>query len=556
MVFAMRGNGTTPSYKNEGNVPLYGVIELEVDPLYQDYQVGTPIDSIVDNKFYYSFEELLPGQLQSVNIGLLRPTDEFIGTTLVSHVRVYGYHEMEYVAYGEDTMEEELTCAVDPNDKQVFPNGYEEPHFILNETELEYLIRFQNTGNAPAINVWVTDTIDDNFDLDSFELLTYSHSVMTTIKTDERVIEYYFEDIMLPDSTNNEPDSHGFISYRIDPYPDLEIGTELNNTANIYFDNNAPVITNTTWNTIYECTQELASIDLSEDMICLNETITVENSEAYVEDYQWSWEGQNIGNESSIEPLMDSTGSHYILLEVSNPLCSVLDSVLVNVAELPALETIENQEICLGDEVTIEASSDDTIEWEGFGIGDTQTVSPTQTTTYVATATNDADCSTSAELVVTVNDVPDAEFSADNNLLTATSVGTYQWYLNGSPIDGATTQSIEITEDGIYSVEVTNEWDCSAFSDEQFVSYVGVDSYSVLQQMVVYPNPAKDQVTIELPFGECQIRIFDVNGQLVQEVRSSTDKLSLDVSQWANGMYEVVVVKASGHLANARIVIE
>ena len=54
-----------------------------------------------------------------------------------------------------------------------------------------------------------------------------------------------FQDIHLVDSFHNEPQSHGYITYRIKPKNNLVIGDVINNSASIYFDFNAPVITNT-----------------------------------------------------------------------------------------------------------------------------------------------------------------------------------------------------------------------------------------------------------------------------------------------------------------------
>ncbi len=62
----------------------------------------------------------------------------------------------------------------------------------------------------------------------------------------------------MPDSNTNEPASHGFIEYSISPKAGLTDGTTIENTAYIYFDFNAPVVTNTTLNTMLS---SLASIE-------------------------------------------------------------------------------------------------------------------------------------------------------------------------------------------------------------------------------------------------------------------------------------------------------
>lgn len=137
----------------------------------------------------------------------------------------------------------------DPNDKQVSPQGTGDQGMIAGNQEMTYTIRFQNTGTYPATNVVITDIIDSNLDLNSMQIVDASHPMITEV-FDNNEVHFVFNDIMLPDSTNNEPESHGYVIYKIQQNEDLVVGTELENTANIFFDFNAPVITNTTLNTI------------------------------------------------------------------------------------------------------------------------------------------------------------------------------------------------------------------------------------------------------------------------------------------------------------------
>ncbi|MEO0404598.1 MAG: VCBS repeat-containing protein, partial [Bacteroidota bacterium] len=239
--------------RNMGNVTIDGVVEVEYDLLFQGHQEITPISFEEGNIVQMTFENLQPGQMFFYDIGLITPTADHIGEFVVSTARVTGFYEGEQVAYGEKILEMEILCAYDPNDKQAFPLGYTDDHLLLQETEQEFLVRFQNTGNAPAQDVRIQDTLDINFDIESFRLMANSHSAMTTIDPETRLIDFFFEDIQLPDSTNNEPESHGLVSYKVTPLPDLPVGTVLENTAYIYFDNNEPIITNTTWTTIHEC---------------------------------------------------------------------------------------------------------------------------------------------------------------------------------------------------------------------------------------------------------------------------------------------------------------
>ncbi|MBK7966792.1 MAG: T9SS type A sorting domain-containing protein [Bacteroidetes bacterium] len=132
----------------------------------------------------------------------------------------------------------------DPNDKQVSPTGLTDTSLY----DLTYTIRFQNTGNAPAQHVYVLDTLDQNIDESTFQLLAYSHEPQ--IQIIGKRVRFNFPNINLPDSVNNEPMSHGYVQYRVRRNESLPIGTQIQNTAYIYFDFNPPVQTNTTLNEI------------------------------------------------------------------------------------------------------------------------------------------------------------------------------------------------------------------------------------------------------------------------------------------------------------------
>jgi hypothetical protein len=143
----------------------------------------------------------------------------------------------------------------DPNDKLAFPQGYGPEHFIWKEQELNYIIRFQNTGNDTAFKVVLMDTLSGYLDPSTIRIGASSHDNefdMYTNDAGQEVLRFTFEDILLPDSTTNEPASHGFVKLRISPVPDIPLGAVIQNRAAIYFDFNKPVITNYVWHTIGE----------------------------------------------------------------------------------------------------------------------------------------------------------------------------------------------------------------------------------------------------------------------------------------------------------------
>ncbi|MDP4723124.1 MAG: T9SS type A sorting domain-containing protein [Crocinitomicaceae bacterium] len=144
-----------------------------------------------------------------------------------------------------------LGNSYDPNDKNAstdymnenYPLGYLDA-FI--DDALTYTIRFQNTGTAPAQNIYIIDTLSAQLDWSSFTLLEATHPIQV-VNLGNGIMRFEFNQIWLPDSTSNEPQSHGHLTYRISENANNPIMSTIENTAYIYFDWNDPIITNTTF---------------------------------------------------------------------------------------------------------------------------------------------------------------------------------------------------------------------------------------------------------------------------------------------------------------------
>lgn len=137
----------------------------------------------------------------------------------------------------------QTSASWDPNDKRGFPLGRTEAHLIRSNTDLEYIIRFQNTGTDTAFTVVLQDALPPELEILSVESGVSSHSYTFNIQQNN-VLEWRFENILLPDSTTNLDASQGFVSFKVKQVPNLAEGTFIHNNARIYFDFNAPIITN------------------------------------------------------------------------------------------------------------------------------------------------------------------------------------------------------------------------------------------------------------------------------------------------------------------------
>jgi uncharacterized repeat protein (TIGR01451 family) len=145
----------------------------------------------------------------------------------------------------------------DPNNKLVYPQkvnpGYDD--YLL------YTLNFQNTGSAPAFNIRLEDTLSLDLDLTTFEVVDYSHSNHFILNENRLVV--YYPNIMLADSATNEPESKGYITFKIKPLQSFEVGDSILNEASIYFDFNAPILTNTA---VVECASTASLSELESNM--------------------------------------------------------------------------------------------------------------------------------------------------------------------------------------------------------------------------------------------------------------------------------------------------
>jgi hypothetical protein len=137
----------------------------------------------------------------------------------------------------------------DPNDKAVTPAG----NILANDSVLHYKIQFQNTGTDTAFTIVLKDTLSQYLDPATVVPGIASHPYAFDIAFNGE-LTWTFSNILLPDSNRNEPGSHGFAEFTVKQRANNPVGTEIENTAHIYFDYNPAVVTNTVSNEIVDLT--------------------------------------------------------------------------------------------------------------------------------------------------------------------------------------------------------------------------------------------------------------------------------------------------------------
>ncbi len=193
---------------------------------------------------------LLPGDTSvlTVPLRILPPPAVIINDTLFSYVLIDSVGD-QLPVNNYSFVKNTVRGSYDPNDKKENHAGTITKLEVNRGNYLTYTIRFQNTGNDTAFNVVIRDSLDQQLQSADFEMVGSSHPYSFKIENNKNVT-WTFANIDLVDSLQNEPASHGYITYRIKPKTNLAIGSTIKNNAAIYFDYNLPVATNTEVTTI------------------------------------------------------------------------------------------------------------------------------------------------------------------------------------------------------------------------------------------------------------------------------------------------------------------
>ncbi|QEE50873.1 T9SS type A sorting domain-containing protein [Flavobacterium alkalisoli] len=234
--------------QNLGNTTLNGAVTLEFDDTIMAYDSSSPMMNLTGNTLdvYYTNLEPFTPQYVDVYFTVFTPPTVNAGDILNLVANVTAVEGDDNLSNNVDDLDLEVVNSWDPNDI-----ACREGEYITEEQAdgyLHYLIRFQNTGNADAVNIRVEDILDDKFDVSTFQPIASSHDYR--IEIENNTVQFIFDNINLPGEEINEPESHGYISYRIKPMSNVQLGDTFEATAGIYFDFNEPIVTNTATTTI------------------------------------------------------------------------------------------------------------------------------------------------------------------------------------------------------------------------------------------------------------------------------------------------------------------
>ena len=253
---------------NTGTAAYTGRLRFKHDPILTDF-TSTP-EALEYNaaQAEWLVDKLAIGETRLFVVTLTVPRDEtLVDLVVCGSVELPDRHSSELAGErSTDLACTEISAPRDPNDISVSPRGFGDRGIVtVEDNTLTYTIRFQNVGSAPAQDVVIRDTLDEDLNVKTIYFGAASHDYQVDI-VNGNILEFRFEGINLPGRDVDEAGSHGVVKYAVDCNDDLPIDTEIFNRAAIYFDFNDPVITNTVVNSIGRSPTDIAEHSDSDEL--------------------------------------------------------------------------------------------------------------------------------------------------------------------------------------------------------------------------------------------------------------------------------------------------
>ncbi|HXC05868.1 MAG TPA: T9SS type A sorting domain-containing protein [Bacteroidia bacterium] len=249
------------NYSNQGTVADSNVvITMTVDSNIIFLSSSTLWNATGAHTYTFNIGSLQPGQSGSINILDSVSCSAPMGVNACVSAHIAGSISECDTTDNLSTDCHTINSSMDPNERQVksqefHTNGYVTAETIQAKDRLSFLVTFQNTGTAPAMNVTVTDSLSSLLDLSTLEPISASAPYSYSVNSNGLVV-WHLNNIMLADSGHNKAGSVGFIRYRISQKAGNPGGSVIRTRSSVVFDANKPVLTNATVNTIMLVTGE------------------------------------------------------------------------------------------------------------------------------------------------------------------------------------------------------------------------------------------------------------------------------------------------------------
>jgi len=278
---------------------------------------------------------------------------------------------------------------------------------------------------------------------------------------------------------------------------------------------------------------------------------------------QWQLNGSDITGETA-DSISVSQAGNYTLVATNSCGNAVSTVVSVTTGVLPAaVVTSAQTTLCAGDSALLLAAGTDILsyQWQLNGIDIGGAVDSfyfaAASGSYTVAVTNLCGTVQSSAINITINPpltAPVITQSADT--LYTTAANSYQWYLNGNIIPGATSFYYVTTQNGLYTVLISDTVGCTATSGGYNVVNTGIDSHVASSILTAYPSPVSDLLFVNAPagIGNATLMIRNMMGQQVMKAEFYQEQqLRINVSSLAAGCY-TITLQNRVHVSNCSFI--
>jgi hypothetical protein len=216
--------------------------------------------------------------------------------------------------------------------------------------------------------------------------------------------------------------------------------------------------------------------------------------------------------------------------------------IVIPLPEIPVVTTIGNiTEACDGETIVLTASNIGSNQalWLPGDLT-TSTIDATQTGTYSVTYTNACGTSESTDIDLTFNQLPETPsiiLNIDLDLEATIDASFYEWYLNGTLIDGAVDQVLTPSGVGFYTVKAISGNDCVSELSAAFeVTALGLSNISGTN-IRIFPNPSDGNIQLTGITKQTSFQVYDATGKSIKNfVATTNSQQSIDLNL-PSGLY-------------------
>jgi uncharacterized repeat protein (TIGR01451 family) len=234
------------TYTNLGNETVAsGTVTFTKDALVSiiaNSQSGTVSNA---TGFTYTFTNLLPFETREMTVTMQVPNVPTVqlGNLLTNTATIAPLAGDIAPENNTSTSSQVIIGSYDPNDKMESRGRQILFSDFTNDDYLYYTVRFENTGTASAINVRISDVLDNGLDETTVRMVDASHNYI--LDRVDNILTWRFDNIQLPTTLSAPQEGKGFVHFKVKPRPGFAVGDIIQNTASIFFDFNPPIVTNT-----------------------------------------------------------------------------------------------------------------------------------------------------------------------------------------------------------------------------------------------------------------------------------------------------------------------